>query len=61
MLLSGQATRVKIYACSCLVSPATLIENNVFSPLYILVSFVTDYNKWPQVHEFVSRLSILFH
>ena len=47
MPLSGQATKVKIHACSCPVSPATLIEDTIFSPSYILVSFVTDYNKWP--------------
>ena len=28
--------------CSCAVFPATLVEGPVFSPLYILVSFVID-------------------
>ena len=31
------------FTCSCPVFPAPLIEEMVFSPLYILASFVIDY------------------
>ena len=34
---------VYIVSCRCLVFPAPLIEEPVFSPLYILTSFVVDY------------------
>ena len=30
------------FACSCLILPTSFIEEAVFSPLYILVSFVID-------------------
>ena len=30
------------FTCSCLVSPAPLIEEAVFSPLYILASFIKN-------------------
>ena len=47
------------FACSCPVFPAPLTEKAVFSPLYILISFVKD--KVPQVYGFITGLSILFH
>ena len=31
------------FTCRCPVFPASLIEKAVFSPLYILASFVIDY------------------
>ena len=47
------------FTCSCPVVPAPLIEEAVFSPLYILSSFAKD--KVPISAWFISRLSILFH
>ena len=42
MPLRGQATKIKIYTCSCPVFPAPFIEMTVFSLLYSLASFVED-------------------
>ena len=33
---------ISFFTCSCPVFPAPLIEETVFSPLYILASFVID-------------------
>ena len=49
---------ISLFTCSCPVFPASLIEETVFSLLYILASFVKD---WPWFCEFISGLPILFH
>ena len=33
---------ISFFSCSCLVSPAPFIEEAIFAPLYILVSFVKN-------------------
>ena len=43
----------------CPVFPEPFIEEAIFAPSYILASFVK--NKEPEVHVFISGLSIVFH
>ena len=50
---------ISLFTHRCPVFPAPFIEEPGFGPLYIVASFVK--NKVPQVHGFVSGLSILLH
>ena len=46
-----------VFACYP-IFPTLFIEKTIFTPLYVLVSFV---KYWLQRHRFISGLSILFH
>ena len=48
------------FTCSCPLFLALFIDNTVFSALCIL-AYCVIYINWPQVHGFISDLSILFH
>ena len=48
------------FFCGCPVFPAPPIEEAVFSPLYIVASFVKD-KVLVGVYKFISGLSVLFY
>ena len=48
-----------LFTCSCPVFPAPLIEETIFSPLYVLASFAID--EVTMVGRFIFELSILFY
>ena len=50
---------ISFFTCSCPVIPAPLIEETIFSHCISLLPLL--YINWPQVCEFISVLSILFH
>ena len=50
---------ISFFTSSCPIFPAPLIEEAVFSPLYMLASFIKD--KVTILRGIISGFSILFH